>query len=494
VFDPDFFPTPATIIERMLSAYYIPSSWSSYRPGDERPRIHSILEPSAGKGDILDWITERCWSSHGGNKRNDPKLFAIEQNVELAAILRSKGHRVIAHDFLSYAPENRFDLIVMNPPFSEGAAHLLHAWNILDAGHIVCLLNAETIRNPYTRERRLLADIIQEHGTVEDLGQCFRDAERTTDVEVVMVRLVKTRTGRAAMDFEFESPAETEGAPDFRIEETGTELMRPDQMGALIRQYEKTKEAFVDLLKARSAVAFYAQGIVSEYDVQKLMDESVRGSFGVPANEAAFENFKDGIRLAFWTHILEKLGMEKYLTSDLREKFRQFVEEQGAMALTKEHIGQVLSMILLNSKSIMDQAVVAVFDLFTMYHKENRCHVEGWVTNKSWKVNRKVILPHFIGIGWSGRWDISYRRHQEFADIDKAMCHLDGKRLEDIVSVAQALKDEWAGEDRGKCSSTFFDIRYFKKGTAHLTFRDEALWQRFNIAACQGKGWLGHES
>jgi hypothetical protein len=135
-----------------------------------------------------------------------------------------------------------------------------------------------------------------------------------------------------------------------------------------------------------------------------------------------------------------------------------------------------------------------VFDLFTMYHKENRCHVEGWVTNKSWKVNRKVILPHFIGIGWSGRWDISYRRHQEFADIDKAMCHLDGKRLEDIVSVAQALKDEWAGEDRGKCSSTFFDIRYFKKGTAHLTFRDEALWQRFNIAACQGKGWLGHES
>ncbi len=493
MFDPEFFPTPAPVIEKMLSAYRIPSRWSRANHDDIRPMIQSILEPSAGKGDILDWIVEKCWSCNGGNKRNDPKLFAIEQNVELAALLRSKGHRVVAHDFLSYMPENRFDLVVMNPPFSEGAAHLLHAWNIIEGGHIVCLLNTETVRNPCTRERRLLADIIQEHGTVEDLGQCFRTAERPTDVDVVMVRLVKVRTRRADLDFEFDSPTETESIPDFGQQETGTELMRPDQMGAMIRQYEKCKAAFVDYLKARSAVAFYAHGIMEAYELNKLMESAIGGSFEFRANEAAYDEFKDGIRLAFWDHILNKLGMEKYLTSDLQKKFRQFVEEQGAMALTKEHIGQILSMIVLNSKSIMDQAVVAVFDLFTSYHKENRLHVEGWVTNSAWKVNRKVILPRYVSCEF-GYWRTSYHHHAEFQDIDKAMAYLSGMRMEDVVTVQKALEAEWSGEDSGKCTSTFFDVRYYRKGTIHLTFRDEALWTRFNVAACKGKGWLGHEA
>ena len=38
--------------------------------------------------------------------------------------------------------------------------------------------------------------------------------------------------------------------------------------------------------------------------------------------------------------------------------------------------------------------------------------------------------------------------------------------------------------------SEFFGIKYFKKGTAHFIFKDEWLWHKFNIVACQGKNWL----
>ena len=39
----------------------------------------------------------------------------------------------------------------MNPPFSEGDKHLLKAINIMkNGGQIVCILNAETIKNPYS--------------------------------------------------------------------------------------------------------------------------------------------------------------------------------------------------------------------------------------------------------------------------------------------------------------------------------------------------------
>ena len=45
----------------------------------------------------------------------------------------------------------------MNPPFSNGDKHLLKALQMQEkGGNIVCLLNAETLRNPYTESRKEL--------------------------------------------------------------------------------------------------------------------------------------------------------------------------------------------------------------------------------------------------------------------------------------------------------------------------------------------------
>ena len=98
---------------------------------------------------------------------------------------------MIEKDFLKYAGSYAFDLIVMNPPFSNGDEHLLKAWQILEHGNIVCLLNRETIDNLFSQKRQLLHQIIAENGSVEYLANCFATAERTSNVEVAMVRLEK---------------------------------------------------------------------------------------------------------------------------------------------------------------------------------------------------------------------------------------------------------------------------------------------------------------
>ena len=38
--------------------------------------------------------------------------------------------------------------------------------------------------------------------------------------------------------------------------------------------------------------------------------------------------------------------------------------------------------------------------------------------------------------------------------------------------------------------SEYFQFRAFKKGTLHLYFKDESLWEMFNIEAARGKNWL----
>lgn len=485
MFDAEFFPTPAWVVQKMFDPY-LELVDKRYTRGE---KLRTILEPSAGKGDILDWIIKQYGASLsdaiGFYQRgySGPRLEAIEQNPDLVAVLQKKEYRVVATDFLTYTPEIPPDLILMNPPFSAGARHLLHAWEILNGGDVVCLLNAETIRNPFSEERRLLGRVIKDAaGTIEFLGQAFQGSERSTSVEIAMVRMHKPKSDDS-ISFEFTPPAgESDEMPKLEVGSTGSELIKPDQVGAFIRCYDKAKESFVNYIQARDQLDFYCRGITKARG-SDIADEA-RASSGGGNPSGAYDNFRDGLRLQFWTYILETIGIEKLLTSKLRQKFSQFIEQQSAMALTKENISNVVQTLILNSDGIMKQAVVTVFDMFTKYHKDNRIHPEGWKTNGKWQANKKVIIPNFVEYDY-GKFHYRYGRYSEYDDIDKAMCYLAGKRFEDILTIKDAINPLEKDSE-----SEFFKMRYFQKGTMHLTFKDESLWAKFNQVAVDGRNWL----
>jgi 16S rRNA A1518/A1519 N6-dimethyltransferase RsmA/KsgA/DIM1 with predicted DNA glycosylase/AP lyase activity len=165
---------PRLIAEKMIAPYI-----KTYRE-----RIHNdifastkylsinypVLEPSAGKGDLLDSIKE----INDSNRRNQGDLYAIELDPELRMILNEKGYTVLSADFLAYDDPLEFGFIIMNPPFNEADKHITHAWKFLKAGgELVALCNSETVRNPCDKTRQLLANLIDAHGTVEHLGSCL---------------------------------------------------------------------------------------------------------------------------------------------------------------------------------------------------------------------------------------------------------------------------------------------------------------------------------
>lgn len=97
MFNEEFYPTPKHIISEMV------------RPYKSNISKLTILEPSAGKGDILDYITKEIYDYE------KPEMYCIEPNKELQYILQEKGYRVIGEDFLNYNGDYFFDLIIMNP-------------------------------------------------------------------------------------------------------------------------------------------------------------------------------------------------------------------------------------------------------------------------------------------------------------------------------------------------------------------------------------------
>lgn len=493
MYDSEFYPTPPDVIRRMLEPY-------TTKEHDYQSLANlTILEPSAGKGDILDYIKENYFKFNN----NDFKPYAIELNPDLRFILQEKRYNVIAENFLTYTGDYYFDLILMNPPFSNGDEHLLKAWEILEEGQICCLLNAETINNQCTERRKLLSKIIKDNGTLEYLGNCFKSAEHPTPVTAVMVRL-KKKAATSKLNFEFESVS-SESHPDINEDTLKNPIATRDIIGNMILQYGQLKEFFVKHMSINEGLRFYSQGILGEY---QSIDKIVEQSENAGNHKQQYNKFCDMMKLEIWTLIIHKIKMDKYMTNNVQKKFFEFMNAQGCMDFTKENVENLLKMLFLNRENILENAITDVFDLFTKYHKENRCYIEGWKTNDKWKVNRKVILPRWVIYGdytsadslkrYGDRMKTNYSYHSEYADIDKVMCYITGTRYESCYTLHQSIdynlkrigniKTGDKFDNTGE--SEFFNYRFWRKGTLHIEFKDPELWKEFNMRACAGKQWL----
>lgn len=510
--NPNFYPTPVEVIKKMLAPWLIPESVDEeneieyrirrreYRSRFDNTTLNNklILEPSAGKGDIVDFIVAE-------SRVKECDISVIEPDLDLISILQDKNYNIISKDFLEYDGNLYFDLIVMNPPFDRGDEHLLKAWSILKEGDIVCLLNAETLRNPYTKTRQLLCQIIGDNnGSIEYLGDCFSTAERKTDVQVAMVRLTKKDTVKA-FEFKFTDKRAFDTAPDIdpsifenQLAFTDTITNLQAQMKAALAQYELFRQAY-------HGFKFYADAfIASTYTSAEEILKDLRGD-----EREKFNNLSKLLNSNAWRITLANFDFQQYMTSDVYNGFEKFMNTNAQLEFTRRNVSDLVETLFLNRFSILEKSIVQVFDYFTSYHKENRLHVEGWKTNDYWKVNRKVILPSVLS------WDTSYMDKEDirnrganlklhsndgdrFTDIDKAMCYITGTDYKKCWTLREGLHNKFncigrvkTGQDFDNTGeSEFFTYKFWKKGTIHLYFKDEKLWQEFNMRACADKNWL----
>ena len=78
-------------------------------------KVKYILEPLAGKGDIIDEIKEKYDNCYGYRySKSDVDIDAIEVDDNLRLLLKGKEYKVVHNDFLKFNTYKKYDLIVMN--------------------------------------------------------------------------------------------------------------------------------------------------------------------------------------------------------------------------------------------------------------------------------------------------------------------------------------------------------------------------------------------
>jgi hypothetical protein len=470
---PEFFPTPRAVAYRMLAKV------------SKEARI--FLEPSAGRGDLVEAIASNEWD------RDKRQVDCIESDPDLISVLLGKNLPVVGYDWLNYTGVCYYDAIIMNPPFSDGDNHLLKAWDFMHNGEIVCLLNEETVKNPYTAARQRLAKLIEAHGNVEYLGDCFKTAVRSTAVNVAMVYLKKVS---ADDKIEMWATETAERPVDDSIGDDPNMLAIRDNLGNMEHYYNSASSHFLKAMEHLRKASLYMgcnEIHPGEDDYGKIAALAFKN---VNTSRAAFAKLH---RLQAWKKVFDKMQFRKWLDKKQTEEFLRDIELNGNIPFTKENIRGTLENVLANRNKLFEKSVANVFDELTRYFPGNTSHTEGWQSNENYKVCERIVFPYGCtyndyGRSLGGSFSMNYRGEIDvYRDLDRVLCVMAGEPFEECLTVEKALRDAFQScrGVPGTCTSRFFEIRWFKKGTIHLRWRSKEMQNRFNQVAAAGKKWVG---
>ena len=163
----DFYPTDDKTIKKLLD-------------GIDYRTINTMLEPSCGDGAIVDYVEKKC-KSINSNRKTHIDIDCVEIDSNLRHILQGKNYRIIADDFLHFNTLKAYDLIAMNPPFSNQEQHIKKAIDMLSVsgGELRAIVNSAMIKNPYSNIRKEILNILNRNkANIEFYQNEFSNAQK----------------------------------------------------------------------------------------------------------------------------------------------------------------------------------------------------------------------------------------------------------------------------------------------------------------------------
>ncbi len=450
MFNKDFFPTPIEVLDMMQI--------------DCSGKV--ILEPQAGKGNIVEYL-KQCGAKD---------IITCEKNEDLAQIIKTKSH-FLKHDFFKVKSEeiSHVELIVMNPPFSNGVKHVLHAWEVAPGGcEIISLINHDNLKNDYSRERSELLSVIKDYGHSTYLGEVFSEAERITNVPVGLIKLYKPNNSNNEKEFEGFFLGEDEGLP----QENG--IMRYDAIRDVVQRYVGSVKCFDEHLLINEKM----NRMNNLFDV-----EGFTFRIGYDNSVTTKEEYKKEMQKKAWKYLFNVMNLDKYVTSGVMKDINSFVENQTKVPFTMKNIYRMFDIIVGTREQTFNRSLEEVINKFTEHTHENRYNVEGWKTNSGHLLNRKIIVPYAVVKSYSNYLECRYSGYNDkLEDLIKVLCNLTATNYDSIPSLYNFCRDtkmqpnvwyDWG----------FFEIKGFLKGTLHMKFKDEKTWEIINRAYGKIKGF-----
>lgn len=458
---------------------------------DWKRRYKFLLEPSAGKADLINQYKEIYSQGRMYKgmqlKGSDPKhlvIDVIEIEPHLIDILRGQGYNVVFNDFLEYKPQRYYDLVLANFPFSNGTKHFLKAIEIQArvGGDILAIVNAETIRNTYSNDRKYLKRLLDEYNArIEFVENGFIDAERETNVEIAIIFMKIPMVNKETM-FEREFKRDN---PDIEFKGFNALTTKMTKLQQLVFEYDLVIKSVTMLFEEKLKVEDLLKGFGLNSGI------SICNSLTRPEN-LSLNDFINSTNMKFWDRFISETEFETRLPSKLKDNFRANMQKQQNIAFNMENVRYFYVELMKAIPKSYEETVGIVFDNCTRkYHYSDRewnkniWGYDGWKTNDCFAINKKVIIPCYLS-------NASYYRHNipdDLLDLNIIFGNLTGSKADKDFMYNGEISKAIANNEK-KIETTHFILDSYKKGTIHITFKDKTALAQFNLLAAKGKMWL----
>ncbi|WP_264228035.1 DUF4942 domain-containing protein [Pantoea ananatis] len=175
---------------------------------------------------------------------------------------------------------------------------------------------------------------------------------------------------------------------------------------------------------------------------------------------------------SLWRDLMLKSGMLSLMDAQARDQWHQNLENGNLPAISEANILSTFEQLHHSKVEVFERGIINVFKGLSW----------DYITNSPCFFGKKIIINNLVT---HNRWGFSltwgYKRDQ-LADLERMLYLLEGKAIPDnrgdiSINLMNHIRDN-PGKD--VYEDTYFSIRYFQKGTAHLTFKRPELVEKIN--------------
>ncbi|EDE7212443.1 DUF4942 domain-containing protein [Salmonella enterica subsp. enterica serovar Hartford] len=175
---------------------------------------------------------------------------------------------------------------------------------------------------------------------------------------------------------------------------------------------------------------------------------------------------------SIWRDLMLKSGMLSLMDAEARSQWAKDLEEGDLPAISEANILSTFEQLHHNKQDVFERGIINVFKGLSWDYK----------TNNPCYFSKRIIVNNLVK---HDRWGYSLNwgwRRDQLADLERMLYLLDGKTIPDnrhdvSIRFMDFVRDN---PHQQVFEDELFTIRYFQKGSGHITFKRLDLVEKMN--------------
>ena len=181
------------------------------------------------------------------------------------------------------------------------------------------------------------------------------------------------------------------------------------------------------------------------------------------------------IRRDCWRYVYGKTQIDTLCSVRQQHDFHEMLSRGELPELTLENVGRLLDNLRAKLPNMLEAAIKEVFE----YLRPND-QLATFRTNARYQVGPKVILSYAMATLFGGRFYLHDHDRERLQALDNVFHLLDGQGTARYNGNLVSTIEYHGSEKRQSCETRYFECRWFKKGTLHITFKRQDLLDELN--------------